>query len=127
MWEILRISFISTLYRMWVRSYIANIPNCYESRHVILSTISTIRSTIRIDAHRALFGSEQILRNGTVVEIPRHREFFNASWILCDWAQMHGTLVQPNISALFPIVCELRGLTRLHFQHRSSTASNFIT
>ena len=89
-WEILRLCFISSLYRLWTRASICvqhqNGQGVhYESRHIVLSTIALVRVTMRLDTLRAFSGVSQVHRDGSVSQNDRFSILFNSSWIACGW------------------------------------------
>ena len=112
-----------TLYRIWVRAAITNqlenIHVAYESRHIILSTIATVRLTIRLDARRAMFGVQHILRDGTTSENNRFVRPFQLSWLACGWVTLQPISIHINTS--FPISVNLSGLERISFPPRGRT------
>jgi hypothetical protein len=124
-WEVLRVSFLSVLYRIWMRATISVQHEgghgvFYESRHIILSTIAAIRLTIRLDARRTLTGVRHVQRDGQLVESNRFLNFFNGSWISSGWASFTHL---PRIGIDFPVQLDLSGLRPLHIP--SPTSEDF--
>lgn len=122
-WEVLRLAFISTLYRTWVRaaiqlSYSPSSPTVqmYESRHIILSTIASVRLSILLDAKRASNGVRHVLRDGSISESNRFLSFFNDSWVAVTWANpLNSGRSIVNLNSNFPFHLDLRGLQRMNF------------
>ena len=126
-WEVLRVSFISVLYRLWLRASISAQHEggqgvFYEARHIILSTISNIRLTITLDARRARTGVRCIQRDGRLVERNRFLGFFNGSWLESGWASPSHF---PRIGINFPVQLDIVGLRPMRITSSSSTESYF--
>jgi hypothetical protein len=125
-WEVLRVSFISTLFRFWTRSSICaqhdNTQVHYESRHIILSTISQVRVVALVDARRALNGIRTILRDGSVHESDRFRRILRSSWIQSGFLieQEGGDPCRyiPKFSSSWPVRVDLGGLQPFFFPAR---------
>ena len=127
-WEVLRISFISVLYRLWIRAAISvqheNGSNVfYESRHIILSTVASVRRIIRLDARRARFGVSHILRDGTLIQINRFGNFYNASWKECGWGMDFDLGSPPFFGTSFPIRVNLSNLHRINIPAANTGSS----
>ena len=119
LWDVVRAAFLSALYRVWVRAWYAAFEGdalSYEAGHVVLATVGAVRAVARTDGRRALEGCSHARRDGVVVWTAprRHVRAFQTSWEACGWAQASpfaGVLV--TFGALFPVVYDLRGLSRL--------------
>ena len=124
-WEVLRVSFLSVLYRMWVRAGICVQQGddqhiFYESRHIILSAVACIRLIIRLDARRASAGVRHVQRDGAIVKSDRFRSFFVSSWVDTGWAYAHSGRYFPCVGVVFPVMVDLENLRPLHFPSRGS-------
>ena len=131
-WEVFRISFLSSLYRMWVRAAAsvhslrqANILTSspprtfYEGRNVILSCISAVREVITLDARRASDSVIHFRRDGTRTALPRRYQSFLSSWVEAGWIEGSFSLDDFRYSILlspsFPVPVNLSGLLRTTF------------
>ena len=115
------------LYRLWLRASICQQHEggqgiFYEARHIILSTIASVRLTIRLDARRVRTGVHHIQRDGRVVESNRFRRFFEGSWVECGWASsMH----LPRIGIDFPVQLDLSDLRPLFIPSSTESFTGF--
>jgi hypothetical protein len=114
-WEVLRVAFISVIYRLWVRAAICvqhenGQDVFYESRHVILSTVANVRLVLALDARRAATGVRYVQRDGIIRESDRFQLFFNASWQACGWSATTSSGRTPRFSVLYPVPVDLAGL-----------------
>ena len=135
-WEILRVSFVSVLFRLWTRASICaqhdmgqNIH--YESRHIILSTIGHVRAVSLLDARRASCGSRSVLRDGSISESDRFLRLLESSWIQSGFISRNaasGDFVV-RFSNQWPIAVDLTGLQRIYIPSsgRSTPAHNDFT
>jgi hypothetical protein len=123
-WEVLRVAFLSALYRIWTRASISVQHEGgrglvrYEARHIVLSAIANARVVARLDARRASHGTVHVLRDGSTASNERFRAFFEASWLASSWAVEAG----PRLSTTFPIPINLDGLVPYRFPARRPSA-----
>jgi hypothetical protein len=109
-WEVLRMSFLSTLYRMWVYAHIARTPTLVgdvdqvEQRHrqrrdagvttasVANATVMAVRTAIRLDWRRACDGGASwVQRNGELGAAPAARKAMKRVkevWCASGWAEL---------------------------------------
>ena len=127
-WEVFRISFLSSLYRMWVRAAAsvhslrqANILTSSPPRTFYegLSCISAVREVITFDARRASDSVIHFCRDGTRTALPRRYQSFLSSWVEAGWVEGSFSLDDFRYSILlspsFPVPVNLSGLLRTTF------------
>ena len=134
-WDVVRVAFLSTLYRFWVRAAVEeasamhggqerhapqNRP--YESqRHVIIATIAAVRWVVCVDGRRALESVEHTRASGEQVRETRLRSAFIRSWVACGWGELRGeaasvaTGVRCFFTTSFPVAVAVSGLRRPNF------------
>ena len=117
---------LSSLYKLWVKAALSvtfsslNSSFFYESRHIILSTLSSIRLCILTDAKRVSHGVRSLRRDGTISESNRFSRFFEESWVSIGWASFSDV----NINSTFPIRLDLRHLRQMFFHDSSHYSSH---
>ena len=118
-WEVLRVAFLSVIYRLWVRAAICvqhegGQDVFYEFRHIILSTVANVRLVLNLDARRATTGVRYVQRDGIIRESDRFRLFYNASWQACGWSAATFGGRSPRFSVLYPVPVDLAGLQQIN-------------